>query len=160
MTEKEYMEWNVYHYNINKNKIEKFNIFHHLCFVRDFDMHLKTLSSKEAFAEAIRKELSYYFQHTSEYELIIKLTEDNKVFLYPWCDGCNFEDEKIDVTNETDFDWLTFAKEHINKQIYKNESKIDIYDQVTFQFNEFIDYAWVWDYKKYKIGDINEIKLH
>lgn len=64
------------------------------------------------------------------------------MFLYPWCGSSNPDNEKIEVTDETDFDWLGFAKEHIDKQIYKNEAKIDIYDQVMFQFDKFIDYVW------------------
>lgn len=136
------MEWNVYCYNINKNQIEKFNIFHHHGFVKYYSEYLKTSPNKETFAEAIRKELSYYFRCKSEYELIIKRAENNRVFLYPWIGGRDPETEKIEVTSDANFDWLSFAKEHINKQIYKNEAKIDVYNQVIFEFDKFIDYVW------------------
>lgn len=117
------MEWYVYNYNFNVHKIETLNIFHHHGFVKYYSKYLKTSPNKETFAEAIRKELSYYFRCKSEYELIIKRAEDNRVFLYPWIGGRDPETEKIEVTNETDFDWLIFAKEHIGKQIYKIKMK-------------------------------------
>ena len=34
------------------------------------------------------------------------------------------------------------AKEHINKQIYENKAKIDVFDQLEWKWNEFIDYCW------------------
>lgn len=131
-----------YIYNINVHKIEKFNIFRHGSFTQYVYKAARNCKDKADFAKAIRGELQYYFWSKSEYELIVKLTDDNRIFLYPWCGGSNPDNEKIEVTDETDFDWLGFAKEHIDKQIYKNEVKIDIYDQVMFQFDKFIDYVW------------------
>mgnify|MGYP003180072099 CR=1 FL=1 len=136
------MIWNVYNYNFNAHKIEKFNIFDHGGFAKYFGKHIRTIKNKAEFAEAVRKELFYYYGSKAEWELVVKLTEDNRVFLYPWCGSSNPDNEKIEVTNETNFDWLGFAKQHIGKQIYKNETKIDVSDQVRFQFDEFIDYMW------------------
>ena len=131
-----------YVYDINAHKIEVFNIFNHGGFAKYFGKHIRTIKDKAEFAEAVRKELFYYYGSKAEWELVVKLTEDNRVFLYPWCGSRNPEGEKLEVTNEMNFDWLGFAKEHTSKQIYKNEAKIDIYDQVMFQFDEFIDYVW------------------
>lgn len=136
------MEWYVYNYNFNAHKIEKFNIFRHGSFTQYVYRAARDCKDKADFAKAIRGELLYYFWSKSEYELIIKLTDDNRVFLYPWCGSSNPDNEKIEVTNETNFDWLGFAKQHISKQIYKNEAKIDVSNQVRFQFDEFVDYMW------------------
>ena len=136
------MTWNVYNYNFNAHKIEIFNIFRHGEFAKYFDKHIRTIKDKAEFAEAVRKELFYYYGSKAEWELVVKLTKDNRVFLYPWCGSRNPEGEKLEVTNEMNFDWLSFVKEHIGKQIYKNEAKIDIYDQVMFQFDKFVDYVW------------------
>lgn len=136
------MTWNVYCYNFSSNIIMTYNIFRHGRFREYAYKTLKNCKDKTDFTKAIRGELLYYFWSKSECELIIKLTDDNRVFLYPWCGSSNPDNEKIEVTDETDFDWLGFAKEHIDKQIYKNEAKIDIYDQVMFQFDKFIDYVW------------------
>lgn len=136
----------VYVYNINAHKIEKFNIFRHGSFTQYVYRAAREYKDKADFAKAIRGELLYYFWSKSEYELIVRLTDDDRVFLYPWCGSSNPDNEKIEVTNETNFDWLGFAKQHIGKQIYKNEAKIDVSDQVRFQFDEFVDY--VWNYNK------------
>lgn len=136
------MTWNVYNYNFNTHKIEKFNIFRHGSFTQYVLRAMRDCKDKTDFAKTIRGELQYYFWSKSEYELIVKLTDDNRIFLYPWCGSRNPEGEKLEVTNEMNFDWLGFAKEHIDNQVYKNEAKIDIYDQVMLQFNEFIDYVW------------------
>lgn len=136
------MEWFVYNYNINHNKIETFNIFDHGGFAKYFGKHIRTIKDKAEFAEAVRKELFYYYGSKAEWELVVKLTEYNRVFLYPWCGSRNPESEKLEVTNEMNFDWLGFAKYHIDNQVYKNEAKIDIYNQVMFKFHDFIDYCW------------------
>ena len=136
------MTWNVYNYNFNAHKIEKFNIFCHGSFTQYVYKAMRNCKDKTDFAKAIRGELLYYFWSESEYELIVKLTDNNRVFLYPWCGSRDSEDEKIEVTDEKNFDWISFAKQHISKQIYKNEAKIDVFDQVRFQFDKFIDYVW------------------
>lgn len=132
----------VYVYNINAHKIEIFNIFNHGSFTQYAYKAVKNCKDKADFAKAIRGELFYYYGSKAEWELVVKLTEDNRVFLYPWCGSRNPEGEKIEVTNEMNFDWLGFAKYHIDNQVYKSEAKIDVFDQVRFQFDEFVDYVW------------------
>lgn len=133
------MEWYVCCYNCNTDEIEAFNIFRHGRFREDTQEALKIAKNKAEFALIIKRELRYYFQSKSEYELIVRLTDDDRVFLLPWCGSSDPENEKVEVT---DGHWLTFAKFHINRQIYANEAKIDIYDQVMFKWDDFIDYCW------------------
>jgi len=45
-------------------------------------------------------------------------------------------------TDREDFDWRSFAEFHIGKQIYKNEAKIDVFDQLEWKWDEFVDYCW------------------
>ena len=135
------MEWNVYYYNFNAERIETFNIFKHNAFVKYINEYWKDIKDKSEFANAAKRELQYFFWSKSEWELIIKLTDDGGVFLYPWCGSKEPESEKIEVTNETNYDWLGFAQKHIN-QIYENEAKIDVYDQVMFVWYRFVDYLW------------------
>ena len=117
-------EWNVFYYDINKNKITTYNIFKHSGFNKYVEKALETSKTKEEFAETLRRELMYYFWSKAEWELVIELDEDNHIFLIPWC-GCRSPEEiKIDVTNDTRFDWRGFAKKYIKRQIYKNEAKI------------------------------------
>ncbi len=133
------MEWFVYNYNINKHEIEAFNIFQHGEFAKYFGKLIRTIKDKAEFAEAVRKELFYYYGSKAEWELVVKLTEDNRVFLYPWCGSIDPENEKVEVTDDH---WRDFAKLHIKRQQHANEAKIDIYNQVMFRFYEFVNYCW------------------
>lgn len=85
-----FMEWNVYYYDINRQKITTFNIFRHGRFREDVQEHLRTYDDKAEFAEAVRKELSYYFWCKSEYEVLIRA----------WCGGNGKEEIKIDIYSQ------------------------------------------------------------
>ena len=136
------LEWNVFYYNINRNKITNYNIFRHSGFNKYVKKAFEKCKTKEEFAETLRIELTYYFWSKAEWELVIELNEDNHIFLIPWC-GCRSPEEvKIDVTNDTSFDWRGFAKKHIERQIYKNEAKIDVYDQIEYVWDNFLEYVW------------------
>lgn len=140
------LEWNVFYYDINRNKITTYNIFRHGIFNKYIEKAFKTSKTKEEFAKILKRELMYYFWSKAEWELVIKLDEDNHIFLIPWCGCRNPEEVKIDVTNDTSFDWSGFAKKNIERQIYKNEAKIDVYDQIEYVWDNFLEY--VWDSKK------------
>lgn len=136
------MEWNVYYFNCNRQKIETFNIFDHYSFVEYVNKWLKECKTKEELAEHLKTELFYHFDSKCEYELVIVITEDNHIFLNPWV-GCREPDKvRIDVTDDNSFDWRSFAEHHIFKQVYKNEAKIDVRDQVMWNFDAFVDYVW------------------
>ena len=64
------MKWNVFYYNINKKKIETFNIFEHRSFLRYVEI-AKELKTKEEFVEQLKSELRYYFWAKAEYEVLI-----------------------------------------------------------------------------------------
>ena len=136
------MDWNVYYYNFNAGRIETFNIFKHGAFVKYINEYCKDIKNKSEFANAVKRELRYFFWSKSEWELVIELTDDNRVFLYPWCGSKDPENEKIEVTYKTNFDWLSFAEHRIGKQIYQKEANIDVYDQVMFVWDNFVDYIW------------------
>lgn len=135
------MEWYVYKYDINKDKIKKFNVFDYWVFNIDVVEGLKKCKTKNEFSKSIKSKAMYYFWSKSEHELIATLTEDNRVLLTPWC-GCRNPDKAtIDVTDDS-FDWKGFVKKHIGKQVFKNEVKIDIYDQLNYVWKDFVDYVW------------------
>lgn len=81
------MEWNVYFYNVNHQKIETFNIFNHRYFTGYVKQHLQTCTDKDSFAEELKSELRYYFWSKSEWEIIIK----------PWVGNKTPGEEKIDI---------------------------------------------------------------
>lgn len=136
------LEWNVFYYDINRNKITTYNIFRYGRFNKYVEKAFETSKTKEEFAKILRRELMYYFWSKAEWELVIELDEDNHIFLIPWCGCRNPEEVKIDVTNDTSFDWSGFAKKNIERQIYKNEAKIDVYDQIEYVWDNFLEYVW------------------
>lgn len=136
------LEWNVLYYDINRNEISTYNIFRHSGFNKYVKEAFEKCKTKEEFAEILRRELMYYFWSKVEWELIIELDEDNHIFLIPWCGCRNPEEIKIDVTNDTSFDWMGFAKKNIERQIYKNEAKIDVYNQIEYVWDNFLEYVW------------------
>ena len=136
------MIWNVYYFNCNKQKIETFNIFDHYSFNSYVDSHLHKDETKEDFGVHLRSELFYYFCSKAEWELVIEIIEDNRIFLNPWCGCSEPEKVRIDVTDDKTFSWRMFAGHNIKKQIYKNEAKIDVFDQVMWNWDAFVDYCW------------------
>jgi len=136
------LEWNVYCYNSNKKEIEQMNILEGK-FDRDYFKRLKRkYKTKEEFATELKHEMMYHFWSRCEWELLIRVNEDNQVLLLPWC-GCRTPEEyALNVTNFPDFDWFGFAELHIAKQIYLNEAKIDVYDQLQYVWDDFVKYCW------------------
>ena len=70
--------WYVYRYDINSDKIVKYDIFNHGAFCDYVNKHLNEYNkekdvnmTKESFKEAIRKEIMYYFWAKCEYEIVI-----------------------------------------------------------------------------------------
>lgn len=136
------LSWKVKNFDINRQVIADYDI---LKYREDEIKKLKKkCATKEEFSEKMRRECMHRYWSRCEYELIIEITKDERVLLKPWA-GCRDEGKAtIDVTEDTSFDWKNFATEHIKKQIFKNEAKIDVYDQLTYgnQFAKFIDYLW------------------
>lgn len=134
------LTWKVKNYLCNSNKILDYDI---LQYREDQIKKLKKkCATKEEFAEAMHREMLWQYWSRAEYEVIIEVDDDNRIWLKPWV-GCRNPDEvKIDVTDDQSFDWRGFANEHIGKQIYKNAAKIDIFDQLQWRWDEFIDYLW------------------
>ena len=135
------IEWLVYRFNINAQKIEKFNIFNHGGFLKYTHKTIKKYISKEDFEEQLKKELLFYFWGKAEHELVIE-KYDGGISLIPWCGCLRPEEARIDVTCDVDFDWKGFSDIHIDRQIYGSKAKIDIYDQVMMNWEEFVEYCW------------------
>jgi hypothetical protein len=131
------LHWFVTYYNYNADSIEHYDI---LKYRMDFMKKIKKQSqTKEDFAEKLRKEMRWAFRSKSEWELIIEFDENGRVWLNPWVGSRHPEEARIDVTNSTDFDWFGFAKQHIT---HKNTEKIDVFDQLDYCWDKFVDYCW------------------
>jgi hypothetical protein len=136
------MIWNIKRFDINKQAIVDYNPLDCKYYEGWIKQQKKRCATKTEFAETLRSELQHRFWSRSEYELIIIREEDGSIWLSPWV-GCSNPDEvKINVTDDTSFDWKGFAEEHIDKQIYGNRAKIDVYDQLQWRWSELVDYIW------------------
>lgn len=139
------MSWKVKNYCVNSNKIWDYDVLEYR--EDQIKKFKKKCTTKEEFAEKMRREMMWQYWSRCEYEVIIEIDENNRVWLSPWVGCRNPESVKIDVTDDESFDWHAFAKHHIGKQIYKNEAKIDIYDQLQWKWSDFIDYCWNYRHK-------------
>lgn len=151
------MSWLVKNFDCNAQKIKDYDVLKY----REDDIKKlkKKCATKEEFAEALKRNLMYQFWSRAEYELIIKQTDDGHIWLSPWCGCRNPKDVAICVDDDEDFDWKAFSGEHISKQIYKNEAKISVWDQLEFRWDNFVDYCWNYHHKwqrtkKYQYNDI------
>jgi hypothetical protein len=134
------MIWNVKYYNINKQTIEDYNPLKH--YDDWIKKQKKKCTTKTEFAEVFKREMMWRFWCKAEWELVITKEEDGSIWLIPWV-GCRTPDDvKINITNDNSFDWKGFAEEHIDKQIYGNRAKIDVYDQLQWRWSELVDYIW------------------
>ena len=93
------MKWNVYYYNINRQKIESYNIFEHGSFAHYVKEAIKKYKEKESFTEQLKRELQYYFWSKAEWEIIIT----------PWCGNKSPDEIKIDVYDQVMLNWEIFV---------------------------------------------------
>lgn len=89
------LEWNVYIYNINSKKMERYNIFNHGGFVKELATIFKEIP-KEERPSKVKNCLQYFFWCKAEWEIIIK----------PWI-GEEIE-EKIDVYDQIYMNFYRF----------------------------------------------------
>ena len=132
----------VKYYNCNANKIEDYDV------LKRRESEIKKLkkkcATKKEFSESLRIEFMRRFWSKAEWELIITKEEDGRIILSPWC-GCSDPDSvAIDVTNDTSFDWPGFANGHIKRQVFNNQAKINVYDQIMCgdRFSNLVDELW------------------
>jgi hypothetical protein len=132
------LTWKVKIFDCNKQAIVDYDV---LKYQEDFIKRLKKIcADKEEFSERLRSQMMYYYWSKSEYELIVSINVD-KVILSPWC-GCREPDKASIAVFDKSFDWLAFAMYHIGKQIYSSKAKIDVFSQLAWKWNEFVDYCW------------------
>ena len=76
------MPWLVKNFDQNTQKIVDYNV---LKYREDQIKKLKKkCATKSEFAEELRKEFQWQFWSKCEWELIIELTEDERILLKPW----------------------------------------------------------------------------
>ena len=126
------MIWNVFCEDFNNRAIIKYNIFNHKGFVKDVNKLLKEDTTKDEFTEQLKRSLKYYFWGKSQYEVVITSWP---VYI-----------------DRTELGRLNTEYEEYNNKwghypydinIVPNVGeKIDIYNQVMMNWEQFVEYIW------------------
>ena len=123
--------WNVIEHDINGRKIDVYNVFEHGSFAESLLQIKKKYKTFEEFAEQVRRELQYYFWSKSEWEVIVTTWP-------PYIDG-----KELDRLNKEREEHIKefgqFRFEHVNVE---TGVKIDVYDQIMLNWEQFITYLW------------------
>ena len=148
------MSWIVKNFDCNTQKIKDYDV---LKYREDFIKKLKKkCATKEEFSEGLKREMMWLFWSKSECELIIEVDDGGRIWLNPWVGCYDLQRVRIDVTNDEKFDWKGFAEKHIHTWFYKNQSKIDIYDQLMYRWDEFVTYCWEYRHKYQRTKKMEE----
>ena len=128
-------KYNLFYYvyveNINKRKIEKYNVLND-GIIEEILKRTKDKKDKKSFSEEVESIIMYHYWSRSEWEII----------LTDW--PTHIKLEELQRLNRE-------VARHIEKydkgpySVAANlsvEEKIDVYDQVMMNWNIFIDYVW------------------
>lgn len=130
MTRKYNLTYYVYVENINKRKIEKYNVLND-GIIEEILKRTKGFD-KKAFAEEVEHIIMYHYWSRSEWEVILT---DWPTHISP--------EELARLNNEVDKYEKEYGREPYSICVnLKTEEKIDVYDQVMTNWNIFIDYVW------------------
>ena len=117
------LSWNVLIKDFNKKEIIYYDIFKN-GYYEELAKELKEgTNSKEEFIEEFRIKLMFQFWSRAEYETIVTSWP-------PYIDK-----EELNRLNQEDFKYRT----DVNLTVAR---KIDVYEQLRMNWNQFIDYVW------------------
>lgn len=126
------LEWNVFHHDVNKNKIATFNIFDHYRFNEDVQKSLKKFKDKDEFAKQLRRDLMYYFWSKYEHEVVITTFPPYITI-----------DELDSLNKERAAHKEKYGRDYVRIDVNPDVGiKIDIYTQVMNNWDIFLDYVW------------------
>lgn len=122
------------------DSIRQYNIFDHSGFVGDIvKAYGKKGGDRDSFLSEAKRWLMYYFWSKCEWEVLLS-KKDDRLYISPWIGR---GDISLDVTDNKDFNWQGFYKKTTEKYVVRdNTVKIDVFDQVVFQWENFSDYLW------------------
>ncbi len=118
------MQWNVFREDINHREIEVFDVFHHASFNDDVVKLKKKKLSREEFAKELKSISMYYFWCKSEHEVVITSWP-------PYIDK-----EELDRINSEEKSYYRY-----NVRLTVG-TKVDIYQQLSLNWDRFVDYVF------------------
>lgn len=144
--------WNTLIHDFNAKTVKTHDI---LAYREDRIKKLKKKhATKEEFIKAFDMDLMWQYWSQSEYEMLL-YTENDRVYLEPWCG--TFKEGRIDITDDTTLDWPAFAKKMLSERTWHDKEnnrdyvKFDVYDEIRFRFDEFMDFVWSYRHKYQRI---------
>jgi hypothetical protein len=136
------MEWYVTYQDFNSQKFKRINI---LKYYEDFIKKLKKkVNSYEEFAKELRSEMMSRYWSRCEYEVVLK-KENGRLYMLSWPPREN--EVGVDITEDRLFDWNGFFDKVIENRVSKAECKIDVYDQLRYRWDAFVDYCFLYHHK-------------
>lgn len=153
------MEWYVLTEDLNRKEFRAYDIMKHGRFNEESIKKLKKKClNKEEFIKEIKSDLIYYYWGKCEWEVLINKNKEGNVIVDFWIgkrddDGITLADNIPHLDN---FDWSGFY-DYINKKKCSRDGwiKIDVYDQVEYQLDKFVDYCWKYKHK-YQRHTVNQ----
>ena len=131
MPRKYSLTYYVYVENINKRKIEKYNVLND-GIIEELLKRVDKFSDKKQFAETLEQIIMYHYWSRSEWEII----------LTDWPPHMKTE-ELSKLNSEVDKYQKDYGHDPYSLTVnLSTAEKIDVYDQVMMNWNIFIDYAW------------------
>ena len=131
MLRKYNLAYYVYIENINKQKIEKYNVLND-GIVEEILKRTKDFTDKKSFSEEVERIIMYHYWSRSEWEVV----------LTDWPPHMK-TDELTKLNNEVERYQKDYGKEPYSLVVnLSTAEKIDVYDQVMMNWNIFIDYIW------------------
>lgn len=122
----------VYVENINKRKIEKYNVLNDAIIDEIIERTKDFPGDKKAFAEQVEQIMMYHYWSRSEWESV----------LTSWPPNMRLE-ELIRLNQEVEESQQKYGQEPYALTVsLTTAEKIDVYDQIVMNWNIFIDYAW------------------
>lgn len=123
--------WNVFEEDWNSKQIVVYNVFDHNAFFKDLITYKRKYKEFDEFAEKVRFSLQYYFWSKSEWEIILTSWP-------PYVE--NEEIDRLVKERETRLkEYKHFYREDVRLTIGE---KVDVYDQVMLNWDNFIQYVW------------------
>ena len=129
---KQVLSWNVYKFDNSNQELNVFNVFEH----RSFNFYVKKLLkqdiSKEEFENQLLREVQYYYWAKFEWEFVVTGNNPhiNQKELERILSECYLKLKKADPPCKHSLINLAHAY------------KIDVYEQLCLNWNEFVDYVW------------------
>lgn len=136
------MEWYVTYQDFNSQKFKRINI---LKYYEDFIKKLKKkVNSYEEFSKELRSEMMYRFWSKCEWEVVLK-RENGRLYMLLWPPHEN--DVGEDITDDKLFDWNGLFEKKVERCYSKTECKIDVYDQLLYRWEAFVEYCFLYKHK-------------